>query len=194
MRAAAARAAGGRRAGCREPGSLLEELAGELAGEQRRLDLLDAGGDGRTAVRGVFSWSYRHLPADAARAFRLAGLHPGPDFDAYAIAALTGVTATQARDVLALLARAHLVHPAGAGRYGMHDLLRAYASRLAAAYDGDAARTPALAGLYDYYLAAAASAMDVLVPAEQHYRPRVPRRHPRAVSPSGQRRAGARLA
>src|SRR6185437_14948635 len=44
------------------PGQRLEELAGELAGEQRRLDLLDAGGDGHTAVRGVFSWSYRHLP------------------------------------------------------------------------------------------------------------------------------------
>jgi tetratricopeptide (TPR) repeat protein len=156
------------------PGSLLEELAGELDGEQRRLDLLDAGGDGRTAVRGVFSWSYRHLPAAAARAFRLAGLHPGPDFDAYAVAALTGVTITQARDVLALLARAHLVQPAGAGRYGMHDLLRAYASHLAEAYDGGAAQDAALAGLYDYYLGTASGAMDVLVPAEKHFRPRVP--------------------
>ena len=72
------------------PDSRLAELAGELAGEQRRLDLLDAGGDERTAVRGVFSWSYRHLPAAAARAFRLIGLHPGPDLDAYAVAALTG--------------------------------------------------------------------------------------------------------
>jgi tetratricopeptide (TPR) repeat protein len=155
------------------PDSRLDELAGELAGEQRRLDLLDAGGDGRTAVRGVFSWSYRHLPADAARAFRLIGLHPGSDCDAYAVAALTGATATQARDVLAVLARAHLVHPAGAGRYGMHDLLRAYASQLAAAHDGDAAREAALASLYDYYLGAAASAMDALVPAEKHLRPRI---------------------
>ena len=72
------------------PDSRLAELAGELAGEQRRLDLLDAGGDERTAVRGVFSWSYRHLPPAAARAFRLIGLHPGPDLDAYAVAALTG--------------------------------------------------------------------------------------------------------
>ncbi len=130
------------------PDSRLAELAGELAGEQRRLDLLDAGGDERTAVRGVFSWSYRHLPAAAARAFRLIGLHPGPDLDAYAVAALTGatgatgghggaaVTATQAKDALALLARAHLVHPVGAGRYGLHDLLRAYARELAAAEDG----------------------------------------------------------
>jgi DNA-binding SARP family transcriptional activator/Tfp pilus assembly protein PilF len=156
------------------PGSLLEDLAGELAGEQRRLDLLDAGGDEHTAIDGVFFWSYRHLPAAAARAFRLAGRHPGPDFDAYAVAALTGVTITEARDVLALLARAHLVHLAGAGRYGMHDLLRAYASRLAKANEGDAAVAAALTRLQDYYLGTASSAMDVLVPAEKRYRPQVP--------------------
>ena len=167
------------------PDSRLAELAGELAGEQRRLDLFDAGGDERTAVRGVFSWSYRHLPAGAARAFRLIGLHPGPDFDAYAVAALTAltgatagfgsrpVTATQAKDALALLARAHLVYPAGGGRYGMHDLLRAYARELAAADDGADGQQAALTSLFDYYLGVAASAMDVLVPAERHYRPRL---------------------
>jgi DNA-binding SARP family transcriptional activator/Tfp pilus assembly protein PilF len=156
------------------PGSRLAELAGDLAGEQRRLDLLDAGHDERTAVRGVFSWSYRHLAAGAASAFRLAGLHPGPDLDAYAVAALTGATATQARDVLAVLARAHLIYPAGAGRYGLHDLLRAYAGQLAAEHDSAAARDAALACLGDYYLATAAAAMDVLVPAEKHYRPQIP--------------------
>ena len=164
------------------PGSRLAGLAAELAGEQRRLDLLDAGGDERTAVRGVFSWSYRHLPAAAARAFRLLGLHPGPDFDGYALAALTGASATQAGDILALLARAHLVHPAAPGRYGMHDLLRAYASHLTDTEDnvdesaeGSAGSlSPAAARLFDYYLAAAASAMDALVPAERHYRPGIP--------------------
>ena len=156
------------------PDSRLEELAGELDGERRRLDLLDAGGDGRTAVRGVFSWSYRHLPDGAAQTFRLAGLHPGPDLDAYAIAALTAVTATRARDLLALLARAHLLHPAGAGRYAMHDLLRAYASELAAAHDSDADRDAAMTRLYAFYLGTAASAMDALVPAEKHYRPPIP--------------------
>ena len=37
----------------------------------------DAAGDGLTAVRAVFSWSVRHLDDEAARAFRLLGLHPG---------------------------------------------------------------------------------------------------------------------
>jgi DNA-binding SARP family transcriptional activator/Flp pilus assembly protein TadD len=165
------------------PDSRLAELAGELAGEQRRLDLLDAGGDERTAVRGVFSWSYRHLPVTAARAFRLIGLHPGPDLDPYAVAALTSgvadssggrpVTATQAKDALALLARAHLMHPVGGGRYGLHDLLRAYARELAAGEDGAGGQLAAMTSLFDYYLGAAAAAMDVLVPAERQYRPRL---------------------
>jgi DNA-binding SARP family transcriptional activator/Tfp pilus assembly protein PilF len=153
--------------------SSLSELAAELADEQRRLDLLDAGGDGRTAIRGVFSWSYRHLPAGAARAFRLAGLHPGADFDASAVAALTAADTAHARGQLALLARAHLIHQAGPGRYGMHDLLRAYACGLAAEHGGEPGDAPdeALARLYDYYLGAACDAMDILVPAEKHYRP-----------------------
>jgi DNA-binding SARP family transcriptional activator/Tfp pilus assembly protein PilF len=158
--------------------SSLSELAGELADEQRRLDLLDAGGDGRTAIRGVFSWSYRHLPAGAARAFRLAGLHPGADFDATAVAALTAADTPHARDQLALLARAHLIHQAGGGRYGMHDLLRAYACGLAAEHGSEQGDAPdeALARLYDYYLGAACDAMDVLVPAEKHYRAPAPDR------------------
>jgi DNA-binding SARP family transcriptional activator/tetratricopeptide (TPR) repeat protein len=159
------------------PGTPLAALTGELASEQRRLDLLDAGGDERTAVRGVFSWSYRHLPPAAARAFRLAGLHPGPDLDAYALAALAPAaddrSAAAAADLLTLLARAHLIRPASAGRYSMHDLLRAYARQLAAG-SGDEAGGATLTRLFDYYLATAATAMDVLVPAERHYRPSVP--------------------
>jgi DNA-binding SARP family transcriptional activator/tetratricopeptide (TPR) repeat protein len=156
------------------PDISIGHLIGELADEQRRLDLLDAGGDARTSVRGVFSWSYRHLPADAARAFRLAGLHPGPDLDAYAVAALTAITLDHARDVLARLAQAHLVQSARPGRYAMHDLLRSYASQLASAEDGADDRQAAMTSLFDYYLGTAASAMDALVPAERSRRPRIP--------------------
>ena len=161
------------------PAQPLAQLVGELGDEQRRLDLLEAGGDARTAVRGVLSWSCRHLPADAVRAFRLIGLHPGPDLDAPAVAALTGGSLERAGDILGLLARAHLVHPARPGRYGQHDLLRAYAVHLS---HREAGGTPDRAGseghaaltrLFDYYLAVAAAAMDVLVPVERDRRPRV---------------------
>jgi transcriptional regulator with XRE-family HTH domain len=92
------------------PAVPLAELAAELA-DQRRLDLLDAAGDPRTGVRAVFSWSYQHLDAGTACAFRLLGLHPGPDFDSCATAALTGVPLEQAVRLLGVLARAHLIQP-----------------------------------------------------------------------------------
>jgi DNA-binding SARP family transcriptional activator/Flp pilus assembly protein TadD len=156
------------------PAVPLAELTGELADQPKRLDLLDADGDARTAVRAVFSWSYRGLDADAARAFRLAGLHPGSDFDSYAAAALTAATLDQARRALDVLARAHLVQPAAPGRHGLHDLLRAYARELADVHDGQSEQRAALTRLFDYYLYTAATATDALVPAERHRRPRIP--------------------
>ncbi|MDQ3989328.1 MAG: tetratricopeptide repeat protein, partial [Actinomycetota bacterium] len=155
------------------PATSLAQLVGELADEQRRLDLLDAGGDPRTAVRPVFSWSYLHLPAEATRAFRLLGLHPGPDFDLYAAAALTHISVEQAQHLLDLLARAHLIQTTGSNRYVMHDLLRAYATNLAADEDSEQERWAAVTRLFDHYLATAAAAMDTLHPHEQHRRPRI---------------------
>ncbi|MFL6073792.1 MAG: AfsR/SARP family transcriptional regulator [Mycobacteriales bacterium] len=155
------------------PGTSLAELVGELADRQHRLELLDAGGYDRAAVRTVFSWSYQHLPADAARAFRQLGLAPFPDLDPYAAAALHGTTVDEGRRLLRQLGRAHLVQPAGAGRFGMHDLLHAYAAELAAAEDADTERAAALARLLDHYLATTGAAMDVLYPAERHHRPTI---------------------
>jgi tetratricopeptide (TPR) repeat protein len=155
------------------PGLPLPDLAAELADEQRRLDVLDAGGDPRTAVRAVFSWSCQRLDPAAARAFRLAGLHPGGDFEPYAIAALTETSLADARRALDALARAHLIQPAANGRYGMHDLLRGYARELAASQDSDDEQRAALTRLFDQYLYAAATAMDTLHPAGRENRPRV---------------------
>ena len=67
--------------------------------------MLDAGGDARTEVRAVLSWSYRQLTAPAAELFELLGAHPGADLDAYAAAALLDTAVTDARlrlDVLTL--------------------------------------------------------------------------------------------
>src|SRR5215472_15445216 len=156
------------------PTTPLADLVRELADQAQRLQRLDASGDPRTAVRAVFSWSYKHLPADAARAFRLAGLHPGSDLDVYAAAALTNTSVDGARRSLDVLARAHLMHLTGAGRYGTHDLLRAYACDLAKSQDSKADRRTALTRLFDYYLAAAATARDARSPAERRQQPRIP--------------------
>jgi DNA-binding SARP family transcriptional activator/tetratricopeptide (TPR) repeat protein len=156
------------------PDRPLSAMVAELDDQRRRLEMLDSGGDPRAAVTAVFSWSYRHLPPAAARLFRLAALHPAGEVDVYAAAALIDADLEQARGLLAVLARAHLVHTAGAGRHGMHDLLHAYAAGLASTEDGEAGRRAALGRLLDYYLSVAATAMDRLHPAEAHRRPRVP--------------------
>jgi tetratricopeptide (TPR) repeat protein/DNA-binding XRE family transcriptional regulator len=142
----------------------LAELAAELA--QNRLDMLDAGED-RADVRAVFSWSIRQLPDGVAEAFALTALHPGEDLDVYATAALTGTTTAQARRVLGRLHRASLVEITRPGRYGMHDLLRAYAREQAADRGADGQCDQALTRLFDYYQQAASAADRLLA---RHYR------------------------
>ncbi|MBF9131570.1 tetratricopeptide repeat protein [Plantactinospora sp. S1510] len=155
------------------PTAPLAVLVRELADEQGRLHLLDAGGDPRTGVRAVLSWSYRQLAPAAARAFRMLGLHPGPDIDRYAAAAFFGTETEQARQLLDTLARAHLVQPDPDQRYTFHDLLRAYAAERCAADESVTEADAALDRLFDYELFAAAAAIDMLYPAERHRRPQV---------------------
>jgi tetratricopeptide (TPR) repeat protein len=157
------------------PATPLSELVNELADRQRRLSLLKAGRDSRAAMRVVFSWSYQHLPADAARLFRWLGLHPGADLDVYAAAALAGTDLPTARHLLDALARAHLIEVTaqrnGQHRFGAHDLLRAYATDLCQAHDGPADRSAVTKRLLDYYLGVATRAMLALHPAARDRRP-----------------------
>jgi DNA-binding SARP family transcriptional activator len=121
------------------------------------LDVLDATGDPSTDIRAVFSWSHRHLDDDAARLFRLMGRHP---WDALpgALAAFAGFDGRTTRRALASLARAHLVEEAAGGRFGMHDLLRAYAAEQPEPDDGGARR------LFAWYVRTAAAARKAIVP------------------------------
>jgi tetratricopeptide (TPR) repeat protein len=155
------------------PSVPLARLADDLVDQHRRLDLLDVGADEHTAVRAVFSWSYRHLPARDARVFALLGVHPGRDLEAYAVAALAGTGLAEARRCLARLAQAHLVQRAGTRRFGLHDLLRAYAAELAGGL-GEGAGQVASDRILDHYLATAAAATDVLYPHDRAARPVVP--------------------
>ncbi|RKS71051.1 DNA-binding SARP family transcriptional activator [Actinomadura pelletieri DSM 43383] len=147
----------------------LAEVVGELADHRRRLNLLSTG-DPHSDIGVVFSWSYRDLPPVAARMFRLLGLHPGTDVDVFGASALLGGEEATARESLELLAGRHQVQRNG-DRYGMHDLLRAYAKDLAVR-NGEVDLPHRV---LEFYLHTAATAMDVLYPAERHRRPRVPR-------------------
>jgi tetratricopeptide (TPR) repeat protein len=133
------------------PGFSLAALARELHDARGGLEAF-GGGEVAADARAVFSWSYDQLSPDAAGLFRLLGLHPGPDIAAPAAASLAGVPEGQVRPWLAELARAHLLAEQVPGRFGFHDLLRAYASELARAHDTEAQRQAALHRMLDYYL------------------------------------------
>jgi DNA-binding SARP family transcriptional activator/tetratricopeptide (TPR) repeat protein len=145
----------------------LSDLVADLAVQQRRLDLLDADDDPRTAVRAVFSWSYQQLTPDAARMFRLLGIHPGPDITGPAAASLAAIAEADARRLLEGLARAHLIAEHVPGRYAFHDLLRAYAVEQARHTDSDTERHEAAGRVLDYYLHTATGAALLLNPSKQ---------------------------
>jgi transcriptional regulator with XRE-family HTH domain len=106
---------------------------------QPGLDAFTGMADPAADLRAAFSWSYRQLDSDAARTFRLAGLHPGTELEPHATAALIGATPEFAGRILDALARASLITPVGQDRYTMNALLRAYAREQAVQYGEDGA-------------------------------------------------------
>jgi DNA-binding SARP family transcriptional activator len=105
----------------------VEDVLAELRDEDVRLDRLT---DGERDLTSVFESSYVHLPEPEQRAVRLLGLLPGPDIDPYAAANLLGTdTGSAVRLLDSLLDRSLLIQQTE-GRYGMHDLVRAYARTL----------------------------------------------------------------
>ena len=137
------------------PGFALSALTAELADSARRLDALDAG-EASSSVRAVFSWSTRQLTPEAARMFRLLGIHPGPDISVPAAASLAALAEPDARVQLRELARAHLITEHVSGRYAFHDLLRSYAAEQARHTDSDTDRREATGRVLDHYLHTAA--------------------------------------
>jgi DNA-binding SARP family transcriptional activator len=173
------------------PAVPLTDLVADLAGQQRRLDLLDAAGDPRTAVRAVFSWSYQQLGTEAARMFRLLGSHPGPDVSVPGAASLAGIAEADARRVLRGLARAHLITEHVPGRYTFHDLLRAYAAEQAHRTDSHADRRETTGRVLDHYLHTAAGAALLLNPAMEPVVLEPPRPGAAAGRPADHRQAVA---
>src|SRR5690606_2800148 len=61
------------------PHTPLRDLVAELRDERTRLTALHTGDGDDTDLRMVFSWTYNALEPEAARLFRLLGVHPGPE-------------------------------------------------------------------------------------------------------------------
>ncbi|WP_233624715.1 helix-turn-helix domain-containing protein [Actinoplanes sp. ATCC 53533] len=103
----------------------------------------------------VFGMSLQQLDAAQRRMFRLLGVLPGADFDAPAAGALADLPPGQVGAVLEELVDAHLIQELTPGRYRMHDLIRQYATDLAA--DEEPQADAALRRVLNHYLAQAAA-------------------------------------
>jgi len=133
--------------------------------------------DGQHSVGAALDLSYRDLPVDAARLYRLLALHPGPDAEPYAAAALADCGVQEAQRLLDGLVDDHLLQETVAGRYRFHDLVRAHARSTTVREETQAQQQVALGRLLDYYGHATAMAMDAAYPYERQRRP--------AVAPAG---------
>ena len=152
------------------PGTAVAALADELRTAPHLLSPLDTG-DPATSPEAAFSWSYSQLSPQAARMFRLLGVHPGREVSGAAGGALADIPADRVWPVFAELCRAGLIAALTAGRFGLHDLLRAYAAQLSALQDQPSERAHALDRILTWYLDNAAAASRILEPRRRHTHP-----------------------
>lgn len=135
----------------------IETVLEQLGEEHLRLDRLS---DQERSLGAAFTSSYLALPEAEQRLFRLLGLVPGVDFDAYAAAALAGTGHRAAEHLLESLLDHHLIVAHTVGRYRFHDLVRIFAREMAAKQGPGRAREHAAAveRLLDCYLHTAQAA------------------------------------
>jgi DNA-binding SARP family transcriptional activator len=127
-------------------------------------DLSGPGGVIGAPVSSAFAVSYQALGPAQRRLFRLLAVHPCPEVTASAAAALIAASPAEASSHLDALADDHLLERRADGRFGCHDLLRAYALERTKAEDPEPARRQATGRALDYYTFAASRADRVLYP------------------------------
>ncbi|HZM83539.1 MAG TPA: tetratricopeptide repeat protein [Candidatus Limnocylindrales bacterium] len=166
----------------------LTAFADRIGDEDDALDLLEVGD---LSVRANLRLSYQAIDEAtsdrclASRLFRLAAVPDWSDAAPYACAAMLDTGVGTIDRALHRLAHAHLLEPAGGGRYRYHDIVRLFAREQAHAVDLPYERDLALGRLMSCLLAAAAAASRAVYPHE-----RLPESASTPATPSGLRLSG----
>ncbi|MBS2547843.1 tetratricopeptide repeat protein [Catenulispora sp. NL8] len=148
-------------------------LTQRLADETRRLDTLSTG---ERSVTASIRSSDQALKPEYRRALRLLSLYPGGSVGVPAACALLGRNEIETEEVLELLLDRHLLEVLPGGRFGIHDLVRAYAIQYMDV-DGvsDAEQIDqATESLLSYFSVASGQASDIAFPGRNQYRERAP--------------------
>ncbi|MEU5837274.1 NB-ARC domain-containing protein [Streptomyces diacarni] len=135
----------------------MAELAAELDDEASRLAGLALDGE-ESSVSAILGPSYRLLPPDAARLYRLLGWLPFGIFDVGVAAIAADVAPGSAKRLLGVLAKASLVEKTQDGRYRMHDLVRLHARERAAEEEPRTEQTALVQRVGTHYLVLSAFA------------------------------------
>ncbi|MER8073378.1 NB-ARC domain-containing protein [Streptomyces sp. NPDC094034] len=135
----------------------MADLAAELDDEAGRLAGLAMDGE-ESSVSTVLGPSYRLLPPDAARLYRLLGWLPFGIFDAGVAAVAADTDTRSTKRLLRVLAKASLVEAMGDGRYRMHDLVRLHAREHAAEEEPETEQAALAERVGTHYLALTAFA------------------------------------
>jgi DNA-binding SARP family transcriptional activator/tetratricopeptide (TPR) repeat protein len=146
----------------------LEDLAEEMAAA-RGLDAF-ASPDPASDLRAVFTCSFRELSDDAARLLRALAAHPATDVGVPAAAAAAGLPPAAARPALRELGAMSLVTELRPGRFGLHDLVRAFAAEQTPAGEREAV----LRRVLDHYGHSAYGAVALLLPRRGPLEPEPP--------------------
>jgi tetratricopeptide (TPR) repeat protein len=100
----------------------------------------------------VFDCSYRDLPSEQQRLFRLLSVHPGLDFPPRVAAAIAGIPVDEVRAHLDGLVWAWLLEVREGDRYAFHDLLRDYAGERLEIEESESERGLAVRRMTDWFL------------------------------------------
>ncbi|WP_020669005.1 ATP-binding protein [Amycolatopsis nigrescens] len=142
------------------PRASLAKAAADLA--RRRLPMLSVKGD--LSVQATFDLSYEALPAEAARLYRLLGVHPGAEFSTGIAAAAADLPADDVEPLLEELVDVGLLHEPEEDRYRFHDLIRLHAKDASDRLDSPRDRESALRRMLESYLHTASATGELTVP------------------------------
>ncbi|KOV76970.1 hypothetical protein ADL03_42405 [Nocardia sp. NRRL S-836] len=149
------------RLGSRPERSLAREVA-ELRDEHRRLSVLSI--DETLSVQASFDLSYRELPPQSRRLYRLLSLHPGLNFSLAVAQSAAGLSKHTTEYLTTSLVDSSLLEETGDDRFRFNDLIRIHARECCRRHSRKSDQVAARGRIVEWYVNTTRNADRVLTP------------------------------